>query len=108
MKLLQLLESINNYNVNLLLIIRNDYNISDIVNELRAKLGVTIVKVIDLPQLHNVNANTSKYDYVYVSIKFITIQEPLEYLENLKNSCIKSESRIEGLISIQIKEKTLK
>ena len=100
-------EVLNTYQIEGTIINDSEYNISDILNQIRAVRKITIVSIdpidIEKPNL----------EYHKIKIKFVTRNEPKKDLEQFKNDILssdlsKTDLRIPGVKSIKFKEETLK
>jgi hypothetical protein len=106
---IDLTESLNTWQINLSLMTDRDYNVTDILNQIRSLPKVMTLNNItpeDLPQKESVEQHI-------LSMKFISRKDPKEDLEMLKDAMLKSELetndiRIRGIKAIYFKEKTLK
>ena len=92
-------EVLNTYQIEGTIINDSEYNISDILNQIRAVRKITIVK----PGI----------EYHKVKIKFVSRGEPKQDLEQFKKDILssdlsKTDLRIPGVKSIKFKEETLK
>jgi hypothetical protein len=102
-------ESLNTWQVNLSLMTDRDFNVTDILNQVRSLPKVMTLNNItpeDLPQKESVEQHI-------LSMKFISRKDPKEDLEMLKDAMMKSELetndiRIRGIKAVFFKEKTLK
>ena len=102
-------EILNTFQVEGTIVNDSEYNISDILNQIRAVRKITIVSIItpdDFTQKPNV-------EYQKLRIKFVTRKEPKADLNIIKNDILKSDLsktdlRIPGVKSIKFKEETLK
>jgi hypothetical protein len=106
---MNLTESLNTWQINLSLMTDRDYNVTDILNQIRSLPKVMTLNNItpdDLPQKESTEQHI-------LSMKFISRKDPKEDLEMLKNVMMKSELdtndiRIRGVKAVYFKEKTLK
>ena len=104
-----LLEVLNTYQIETHLFSNPEFNISDILNQIRAVRKITIVSIItpdDYVQKSNV-------EYTRLKIKFVTRENPKNDLEAIKNDIIKSDLsktdlRVPGVKNINFKIETLK
>ena len=102
-------EILNTYQVEANLFTNPEYNITDILNQIRAVRKITIVSIItpdDYVQKSNV-------EYTRLKIKFVTRENPKNDLEAIKNDIIKSDLsktdlRVPGVKNINFKIETLK
>lgn len=102
-----LLEMLNTFQIEAVIITDSKFNISDILNQIRGLRKVTIVNVepmdIEKPNL----------EYHKIKIKFVTRGEPKEDLEQFKKDMLtsdlsKTDLRIPGVKSVKFKDETLK
>ena len=102
-------EVLNTFMVQAYMLTNTDYNITDILDQIRAIRKVTIVRNItpeDYPQKRDV-------EYTLVTIKFITRGKPEEDMEIIKQDILtsdmsKTDLRIPGVKSFKFKEETLR
>ena len=112
-KLVKLLsEILNTYTVECNILSDSSYNITDILDSIRALEKVTIVNnttPVDYPQKENI-------EFTSLNIKFVTRSNPKEDLKNFKKEMLTSEfdkdgaksMRIPGIKSVKFKEETIK
>ena len=104
-----LTEVLNTYQVNADIFTDSDFNITDILDQIRAIRKITIVRNItpeDYPQKNEV-------EYTLVTIKFITRDKPEEDLIKIKEDILISDMsntdlRIPGVRTFKFKEETLR
>ena len=103
-----LLEVLNTYQVNAYMLTDRSFNITDVLDQVRAIQKITIVRNITPPDY------TQKEDveYTEVSIKFITRGEAKDDLEKIKQDILtsdrsKNDLRVPGVKSFKYKEGTL-
>ena len=104
-----LTEVLNTYQVNADIFTDSDFNITDILDQIRAIRKITIVRNItpeDYPQKNEV-------EYTLVTIKFITRDKPEEDLIKIKEDILTSDMsntdlRIPGVRTFKFKEETLR
>jgi hypothetical protein len=110
MKLKNILnEVLNTFVVECEILTDPTFNITDILNEVRALRKVTIVNNItpeEYPQ-------KDKVEYTKLKIKFVTRENPKQDLAKFKEDMLtsdlsKSDLRIPGVKSVKFKEETLK
>ena len=105
-----LYEILNNYSVEVDLFISQEVNTYDVLNEIRALKGVTIVTIIT-PEDY-VQKTGSSDEYLRLRIKFVTKGEPKDMLQQFLDNALaqndKDEIRIKGIKSMKYREKTLK
>ena len=102
-------EILNNYQIEVNLFTDPTFNVTDILNQIRAVRKITIVSIItpdDFTQKPNV-------EYQKLKIKFVTRGEPKQDLEKIKSDILQSDLskkdlRIPGVKSLKFIEGTLK
>ena len=100
-------EILNTYQVEGIIINDSEYNISDILNQVRAVRKITIVSI------DPIDIKKPGIEYHKIKIKFVTRKEPKTDIENFKKDILqsdlsKTDLRIPGVKSIKFKEETLK
>tara|TARA_Y100000004_G_C8894094_1_gene403363 strand:- start:479 stop:832 length:354 start_codon:yes stop_codon:yes gene_type:complete len=108
-----LYEILNNYSVEVDLFISQEVNTYDVLNEIRALKGVTIVTIIT-PEDY-VQKTGSSDEYIRLRIKFVTKGEPKDMLQQFLDDALatspgpdEDEIRIQGVKSMKYREDTLK
>ena len=104
-----LTEVLNTYQVECELFTDKQFNITDVLNQVRGLRKVTIVNNItpeDYPQ-------RDKIEYHKLKIKFVTREDPKTDLRQFREDMLKSDMskndlRIPGVKSVKFKEETLK
>jgi hypothetical protein len=104
-----LTEILNTYQVEAYLLTDPDYNITDVLDQIRAIKKVTIVRNIT-PEDYFQKPNV---EYTLVSIKFITRGDAKQDLEQLKQDILTSDRsvtdlRVPGVKSFKYKVETLR
>ena len=104
-----LYEVLDNYSVELDLFIDTQYNTYDVLNEIRALKGVTIVSIITPEDYSQTGGDL----YIRLRIKFVTRGESKEALQGFLDSALstgkgETEYRVQGLKSMKFREGTLK
>ena len=103
-----LYEILNNYSVEVDLFISSDTNTYDVLNEIRAIKGITIVSIIT-PEDYSQSGDD---EYIRLKIKFVTRGEANDMLQNFLDSALakddKDTIRIQGVKSMKYREGTLK
>ena len=104
-----LTELLNNYIVQAYILTDPSYNITDILDQIRAVRKVTIVRNIT-PEDYEQKSNV---EYHLLTIKFITRgdarQDLLKFKEDIETSDMsKTDLRVPGVKSIKFKEETLR
>ena len=100
-------EILNTYQVEGIIINDSEYNISDILNQIRAVRKITIVSI------DPIDIKKPGIEYHRIKIKFVTRGEPKQDLEQFKKDMLssdlsKTDLRIPGVKSVKFKEETLK
>ena len=100
-------EVLNTYQIEGTIINDSEYNISDILNQVRAVRKITIVSI------DPIDIKKPGIEYHKVKIKFVSRGEPKQDLEQFKKDILssdlsKTDLRIPGVKSIKFKEETLK
>ena len=102
-------EILNTYSIEADLFTNPDFNVTDILNQIRAVRKITIVSIIT-PDGYT---QKSKVEYQRLKIKFVTRGEPKQDLEKIKSDILQSDLskkdlRIPGVKSLKFIEGTLK
>ena len=102
-------EILNTYQVNAYMLTDRDFNITDILDQVRAVQKITIVRNITPPE----HFQEKMIEYTEVSIKFITRESAKEDLEQIKQDILtsnmdKNDLRIPGVKSFKYKTGTLR
>ena len=102
-------EILNTYQVNAYILTDRDFNITDILDQVRAVRKITIIRNITPPD----SPQERTQEYTLVSIKFITRDDPKVSMEKIKQDILtsnreKNDLRIPGVKSFKYKEDTLK
>lgn len=100
-------EILNTFQVEAIITNDSEYNISDILNQIRAVRKITIVSIDPL------DIKRPGVEYHRIKIKFVTRNEPKQDLEKIKKDILtsdlsKTDLRIPGVKSLKFKEETLK
>ena len=100
-------EILNTFQVEGTIVNDSEYNISDILNQIRAVRKITIVSI------DPIDIKKPGIEYHRIKIKFVTRGEPKQDLEQFKKDILssdlsKTDLRIPGIKSIKFKEETLK
>ena len=80
-------EILNTYQVNAYMLTDRGFNITDILDQVRAIQKITIVRNITPPEY----AQEKNVEYTEVSIKFITREDAQEDLEKIKQDILTSD-----------------
>ena len=104
-----LTEILNTYQVNAYLLTDKSFNITDILDQVRAVKKITIVRNITPPEY----VQKPTYEYSEVAIKFITRGEAKEDMERIKQDILtfdksRNDLRIPGVKSFKYKPNTLR
>ena len=102
-------EVLNEYIVQAYILTNPDFNITDILDQIRAVRKVTIVRNITPPEY----IQKQNFEYTLVTIKFISRGNPKQDLLKMKDDILKSDLsktdlRVPGVKSFKFKEGTLK
>ena len=102
-------EVLNTYIVQAYMLTDVEYNITDILDQIRAVRKVTIVRNITPPEY----VQKKNFEYTLVTIKFVTRGNPKEDLKKLKRDVLTSDRsikdlRVPGVQSFKYKPETLK
>ena len=102
-------EVLNTYIVQAYMLTDTEYNITDVLDQIRAVRKVTIIRNITPPEY----AQKQNFEYTLVTIKFISRGNPKEDLKKLKKDILTSnrsinDLRVPGVKSFKIKPETLK
>tara|TARA_B100001778_G_scaffold241820_1_gene202151 strand:+ start:272 stop:613 length:342 start_codon:yes stop_codon:yes gene_type:complete len=102
-------EVLNTYIVQAYMLTDTEYNITDVLDQVRAIRKVTIVRNITPPEY----VQKQNFEYTLVTIKFVTRGNPRQDLEKMKKDILTSDRsikdlRVPGVKSFKIKPETLK
>ena len=102
-------EVLNTYIVQAYMLTDTDYNITDVLDQIRAVRKVTIIRNITPPEY----AQKQNFEYTLVTIKFISRGNPKQDLEQLKQDILTSDRsmndlRVPGVKSFKVKPETLR
>ena len=102
-------ELLNTYIVQAYMLTDTEYNITDILDQIRAIRKVTIVRNITPPEY----VQKQNFEYTLVTIKFISRGNPKEDLKKPKKDILTfnrsiNDLRVPGVKSFKIKPETLK
>ena len=102
-------EVLNTYIVQAYMLTDTSYNITDILDQIRALKKVTIVRNITPPEY----TQKQSFEYTLVTIKFISRGDAKQDLDQLKNDILQSDLkttdlRVPGVKSFKFKPETLK
>jgi hypothetical protein len=93
--------SFETYFVQVILKMKNDFNFTEIYNQIRGIKDVIVVKVIDNEQLQA--ASNDLYNYSLLEIKFLSQGNSIESVKQIKSEALK----IPGLVKFEIRTKTI-
>tara|TARA_Y100000361_G_scaffold143577_1_gene150731 strand:+ start:570 stop:911 length:342 start_codon:yes stop_codon:yes gene_type:complete len=104
-----LTEILNTYQVNAYMLTDREYNITDVLDQVRAVRKITIVRNLTPPDY----VQRKDVEYTEVSIKFITREDPKEDMEQIKKDILtsdrsKNDLRVPGVKSFKYRDETLK
>ena len=102
-------EVLNTYQVNAYMLTDRNFNITDVLDQVRAIQKITIVRNLTPPDY----AQPSDAEYTLVSIKFITRGDAKQDMEKIKQDILtsdreKNDLRVPGVKSFKYREDTLK
>ena len=102
-------EVLNTYIVQAYMLTDTEYNITDVLDQVRAIRKVTIVRNITPPEY----VQKQNFEYTLVTIKFISRGNPKQDLEKMKQDILTSDRsmndlRVPGVKSFKIKPETLR
>ena len=102
-------EVLNTYIVQAYMLTSTDYNITDVLDQIRAVRKVTIIRNITPPEY----AQRQNFEYTLVTIKFISRGNPKQDLDQLKQDILtsdrsKTDLRVPGVKTFKYKPETLK
>ena len=103
-----LTEILNTYQVNAYMLTDRNFNITDILDQIRAIQKITIVRNLTPPEY----TQPTDAEYTLVSIKFITRGDAKKDLEKIKQDILtsdmsKTDLRIPGVKSFKFRPETL-
>ena len=104
-----LTEILNTYQVEAYMLTDRDFNITDVLDQVRAIQKITIVRNLTPPDY----VQQKDVEYTLVSIKFITREDAKQDMEKIKQDILTSDTekndlRVPGVKSFKYKEDTLK
>ena len=86
-------EVLNTYIVQAYMLTDTEYNITDVLDQVRAIRKVTIVRNITPPEY----VQKQNFEYTLVTIKFVTRGNPRQDLEKMKKDILTSDRSIKDL-----------
>ena len=103
-----LLEILNTYQVEAYMLTDRDFNITDVLDQVRAIRKITIVRNLTPPEY----VQQKDVEYTLVSIKFITRGDAKQDMEKIKQDILtsdrsKTDLRVPGVKSFIFKPETL-
>tara|TARA_R110001592_G_scaffold9961_1_gene52131 strand:+ start:252 stop:593 length:342 start_codon:yes stop_codon:yes gene_type:complete len=104
-----LTEILNTYQVDAYMLTDTDFNITDVLDQIRAVQKITIVRNLTPPEY----VQQKDVEYTLVSLKFITRGDAKEDIEKIKQDILTSDRsendlRVPGVKSFKYKIETLK
>jgi len=112
-KLAELLENMDSetYEIKVLVISKADFNITDILDEIRGIQKVTIVNNETPPEMRS---KSQTQEYTKIGMKFVTRTSPQQTLEQIKEDILSSkvdignDQKVEGVLQVRYNIKSLK
>jgi len=80
---------------------KNDFNFTEIYNQIRGIRDVIVVKVIDNEKLQA--ASNDLYNYSLLEIKYISEGNALDTIKSIKSEALK----IPGLVKFEVRSRTI-
>ena len=101
-------EILNTYQVQAYMLTDTNFNITDVLDQVRAIRKITIVRNITPPEY----VQKKNVEYTLINIKFITRGNPKEDMEQIKKDILtsdrsKTDLRVPGVKLFKFKEQTL-
>ena len=87
--------------VQVIIKMKNDFNFTEIYNQIRGIEDVIVIKVIDTEQLDA--ASDKNYKYTLLEMKYISEGNAIDAVKRIKSQALK----IPGLVSFTVRTKTL-
>lgn len=87
--------------VQVIIKMKNDFNFTEIYNQIRGIEDVIVIKVIDTEQLDA--ASNKNYKYTLLEMKYISEGNAIDTVKRIKSQALK----IPGLVSFTVRTKTL-
>ena len=102
-------EVLNEFSVQAYMLTDREYNITDILEQIRGIRKVTIIRNITPPEY----VQKKNFEYTLINIKFITRGNPKQDMEKIKKDILTSDRsikdlRVPGVQSFKYKPETLK
>jgi hypothetical protein len=93
--------SFETFFVQIILKMKNDFNFTEIYNQIRGIKDVIVVKVIDNEQLQA--ASNDLYNYSLLEMKYLSQGNSLDSIKRIKSEALK----IPGLVKFEVRTKTI-
>jgi len=87
--------------VQIIIKMKNDFNFTEIYNQIRGIRDVIVVKVIDNEQLNA--ASNDLYNYSLLEIKYISEGNAVDTVKGIKTEALK----IPGLVKFEVRTRTI-
>ena len=102
-------EMLNEFSVQAYMLTDTDFNITDVLEQIRGVRKVTIIRNITPPEY----VQKKNVEYTLINIKFITRGNPKEDMEQIKKDILtsdrsKTDLRVPGVRSFKYKPETLR
>ena len=102
-------EMLNEFSVQAYMLTDTDFNITDVLEQIRGVRKVTIIRNITPPEY----VQKKNVEYTLINIKFITRGNPKEDMEQIKRDILtsdrsKTDLRVPGVKLFKFKEQTLR
>jgi len=102
-------EVLNEFSVQAYMLTDREYNITDILEQIRGIRKVTIIRNITPPEY----VQKKNFEYTLINIKFITRGNPKQDMEKIKEDILtsdmsKTDLRVPGVKSFKYKPETLR
>jgi len=102
-------EMLNEFSVQAYMLTDTDFNITDVLEQIRGVRKVTIIRNITPPEY----VQKKNVEYTLINIKFITRGNPKEDMEQIKKDILtsdrsKTDLRVPGVKLFKFKEQTLR
>ncbi len=102
-------EVLNTYIVQAYMLTDTNYNITDVLDQIRAIRKITIVRNITPPEY----VQKKNFEYTLVTIKFVSRGNPKQDIEKIKQDVLtsdrsKTDLRVPGVRSFKYKPETLR
>tara|TARA_B100000424_G_scaffold267662_1_gene260961 strand:+ start:238 stop:579 length:342 start_codon:yes stop_codon:yes gene_type:complete len=102
-------EVLNEFSVQAFMLTDTDFNITDVLEQIRGVRKVTIVRNITPPDY----VQKKNFEYTLISLKFITREDPKKDLEKIRQDILTSDRsvkdlRVPGVKSFKFKPETLR